>query len=124
MEAWCLTDLDEGWVAVETEDFSACGGDVLWSPGGCGLDGDVGLADGFEAGEAVGDLGCELGFGGFGGVGGCEGDGEDVLLGDTGDSYAGCFVIAGDGDGEDEAEVDYVAGDFGVVAVSQGGQDL
>lgn len=88
------------------------------------MDGDVGLADGFEACEAVSDLGDELGFGGFGGIGWGEGDGDDVFLGDAGDSVAGGFEVRLDGDGVDQAEVDYVAGDFGVVAVAQGGEDV
>ena len=119
-----LADLDQGWVAVEAEGLAACGGDVLWGPGGRGLDGDVGLTDGFEASEAVGDLSDELGFGGFSGVGWGQGDGDDVLLGDAGDSGAGGFVVGLDGDGLDQTEVDYVAADFGVVAVAQGGEDV
>ena len=91
---------------------------------GSGLDGDGGLADGFEASEAVGDLGAEMGFGGFGGVGWGQGDGDDVFLGDAGDSGAGGFVVGLDGDGVDQAKVDYVAGNFGVVAVAQGGEDV
>ena len=82
------------------------------------------MADGFETSEAVGDLGDELGFGGFGGVGWGQGDGDDVLLGDAGNSGAGGFVVRLDGDGVDQAEVDYVAGDFGVVAVAQRGEDV
>jgi hypothetical protein len=121
--AW-LADLDQGWVAVEAEDFPACGGYVLWGPKRRGLDSDVGLADGFEACQAVRYLGGELGFGGFGGVGWRQGDRDDVLLGGAGDSGAGGFVVGLDGDGVDEAEVDYVAGDFGVVAVAQGCEDL
>ncbi len=119
-----LADLDEGWVTVETQDFAAGGGYVLWGPRGRGLDGDVGLADGFEACETIRDLGSELGFGGFGGVRWGQGDGDDVFLGDAGDSCAGGFVVGLDGDGVDEAEVDYVAGDFGVVAVAQGCEDV
>ena len=53
----CLADLDQGRVAVEAEDSAAGWGDVLRGPGWGAADGDVGLADGFEAGEAVGDLG-------------------------------------------------------------------
>ena len=119
-----LADLNEGRVTVETEDFAASGGDVLWGPGGSGLDGNAGLADGFEAGEAVGDLGAEMGFGVFSGIGRGEGDGDDVFLGDAPDSGAGGLDVRLDGDGVDEAEVDYVAGDFGVVAVAQGLDDL
>ena len=56
------------------------------SPCGLGEDGDGGLADGFEAGEAVGDLGAELGFGGFAGIGEDEVDLDVVLLRDAGDA--------------------------------------
>ena len=66
----------------------------------------------------------ELGFGGFGGVGGDEGDCDEVFLGDSGDSGAGGFGVRLDGDGLDEAEVDDVAGDLGVVAVAEGLEDV
>jgi hypothetical protein len=41
-----------------------------------------------------------------------------MFLGDAGDVGAGGFGVGGEGDGADEAEVDYVAGEFGVVAVA------
>src|SRR5207253_8723110 len=58
-------DLDEVGVAVESEDLAAGGGDAEGSPGGLVQEGDGGVAYGFEAGEAVCDLGAEMGFGGF-----------------------------------------------------------
>ena len=79
-------DLDEVGVAVEAEGLAAGGGDAEGSPGGFVEESDGGLADGFEAGEAVDDLGAELGFGGFVGLGGGEGDLDAVLLGDAGDA--------------------------------------
>lgn len=119
MAAW-LADLDEAGVAVEAEDAAASGCDVLRSPGWSGEDGDGGLADGLETGEAVLELGGELGGGFFGGAGEGEVDMDAVLLGDSGDSCAGGFGVGLDGDGADEAQVDYVAGDCWVVAVAQG----
>ena len=100
-------------------------GVICWGvQAGRGEDGDGGLADGFEAGEAVGDLGAELGFGVFGGVGEGEGEGDAVFLGDSGDVGAGGFGVRLDGEGADEAEVDDVAGEFGVVAVAEGLEDV
>src|SRR6266702_5723356 len=119
-----LADLDRGWVAVEAEDSAAGWGDVWRGPGGIVEDSDGGLADGFEACEAVVDLGGELGFGCFRGVGGGEGDFDEVFLGDSGDSGAGGFGVWLEVDGVDEAEVDDVAGDFGVVAVAEGEEDV
>ena len=119
-----LADLDQVGVAVEAEDAAASRGDLLWCPGGSGEDGDGGVADGFEAGEAVGDLGAELGLGVFGGVGEGEGEGDAVFLGDSGDVGAGGFEVRLDGEGADEAEVDDVAGEFGVVAVAEGLEDV
>src|SRR5258708_16476097 len=64
-----LADLDEVGVTVEAEDLATGGGDVEGSPCGVVEERDGGAAYGFEAGEAVGDLGFELGvemgFGGF-----------------------------------------------------------
>ena len=37
---------------------------------------------------------------------------------------AGGFGVGGDGDGADEAEVDDVAGEDGVVTVAEGGEDV
>ena len=58
-------DLDEVGVAVEAEGLAAGGGDAEGSPCGFVEESDGGVADGFEAGEAIDDLGAELGFGGF-----------------------------------------------------------
>jgi hypothetical protein len=119
-----LADLDQCGVALEAEGAAAFGGDLLWGPGGSVGEGDGGVADGLEAGQAVDDLGLEPGFGVVGGVG--EGDGyfDEVFLGDAGDVGAGGFEVWSDGDGAEEAEVDYVAGEGGVVAVAEGGADF
>jgi hypothetical protein len=122
--AWALTDLDEAGVAVETEDATAGGGDVLRRPDGRGEDGYGGLGDGLEAGQAVDDLGAEVGLGGFGGVGGDEVDVDAVFLWDAGDAGAGGFVVGSDGDVLDEAQVDDVEGELGVVAVAESGADV
>src|SRR5882757_4981582 len=58
-------NLDEVGVAVEAEDFAAGGGDAEGSPCGLVEESDGGVAHGFKAGEAVGDMGAEMGFGGF-----------------------------------------------------------
>ena len=47
-----------------------------------------------------------------------------MFLGDAGDVCAGGFEVGGDGDGADEAEVDDVAGEDGVVAVAEGEEDV
>ena len=85
---------------------------------------DGGVADGFEAGQAVGDLGTEVGFGGF--VFLCRGefDADFVFLGDAGDVGAGGFEVGGDGDGANEAEIYDVAGEDGVVAVAECEEDV
>ena len=121
--AW-LADLDQVGVAVEAESFAACWGDVEWRPDGGFEECDGGAAYGFEAGEAVCDLSDELGLGRFIGLGGGEGDFDDVLLRDAGDVGAGGVEVAGDGDGVDEAEVDDVAGEDGIVAVAEGLEDV
>jgi hypothetical protein len=121
-------DLDEVGVAVEAEDFAAGGGDAEGSPGGLVEESDRGVAHGLKAGEAVGDLGFELGaevgFGGFVLLCGGELDFDAMFLGDAGDVGAGGFEVGGDGDGADEAEVDDVAGEDGVVAVAEGEEDV
>jgi hypothetical protein len=119
-----LADLDEVWVAVEAEDFAAGGGDVERGPGGFVEESDDGVAYGLEAGEAIGDLGLKLGVGVFGWIGGSELDLDAVFLWDAGDVGAGSFEVGGDGDGADEAEVDYVAGEDGIVTVAEGGEDV
>src|SRR6266481_2454411 len=117
-------DLDEVGVAVEAEDLAAGGGDAEGSP--CRLvkesDGDAAYC--FEAGEAVCDLGAEVGFGGFVCLCGGEFDFDGVFLGDVRDVGAGGFEGGGDYDGADEAEVDDVAGEDGVVAVAEGDKDV
>src|ERR1700733_1532271 len=122
--AWALTDLDEAGVAVEAEDAAAGGGDVFGRPGGRGEDRYCGLGDGFETGEAVRNLGAEVGLGGFGGGGGDKVDLDDVFLRDAGDVGAGGFEAAGNGEALDEAEVDDVEGELGVIAVAEGGADV
>jgi hypothetical protein len=57
--------LDEVGVAIEAEDFAAGGGDAERSPCRLVEESDGGAAYGFEASEAVCDLGAEVGFGGF-----------------------------------------------------------
>ena len=47
-----------------------------------------------------------------------------MFLGDAGDVGAGGVGVGGEGDGADEAEVDDVAGEFGVVAVAECGEDV
>jgi hypothetical protein len=49
---------------------------------------------------------------------------DAVFLGDAGDVGAGGFEVWCDGDGTDEAEIDDVAGEDRVVAVSEGGEDV
>ncbi len=98
---------------------------LLRGPGGMVEEDDFGVADGFEAGEAVDDLGAGAGLRRLRLVWvGVRVDFDAVFLGDAGDVGAGGFGVGGDGDGVDEAEVDYVAGEGGVVAVAQGGEDV
>ena len=119
-----LADLDEVWVAVETEGFAAGGADVERGPYGVVEESDGGAADSLQAGQAVDDLGLELGVGGFVGLGWGQGDFDCVFLGDAGDVDARGFGVEFNLDGADEAEVDYVAGEDRVVAVAQGGEDV
>ena len=79
-----LADLDQVGVAVEAEGFAAFGGDVAGGPGGVFEEGDVGVADGLEAGEAVLDLGVELGCRRLRRIGEGEGDGDAVFWGTPG----------------------------------------
>ena len=65
-------------------------------------------------------MGCELGVGAFVGLGRDQGDFDDVFLWDTGDACSGGLVVWRDVNGTDEAEVDDVAGEDGVVAVAEG----
>ena len=117
-------DLDEVGVAVEAEDLAAGGGDAEGRPCGLVEESDGGAAYGFEAGEAVGYLGAEVGFSGFVCLCGNEFDVDAVFLRDAGDVGAGGFEVRGDGDGADEAEVDDVAGEDGVVAVAECEEDV
>ena len=113
-----LADLDQVRVAVEAEDLAACGSDVERSPHRCVQEGEGGASYGFDAGETVPDLRCELGVGGFVGLGRDEGDFDDVFLRDAGYASAGGLVVGSDVDGTDETEVDDIAGEDGVVAVA------
>src|SRR5580704_14891478 len=65
-------NLDEVGVAVEAENLAAGGGDAEGSPCGVVEESDGGMAYGFEAGEAISDLGLELSVGGFVGLRGGE----------------------------------------------------
>ncbi len=117
-------DLDEVGVAVEAEDFAAGGSDAEGSPCGLVEESDGGVAYGLEAGETVGDLGAEMGLGGFVSLRWGEFDFDGVFLGDAGDVGAGGFEVGGDCDGLDEAEVDDVAGEDGVVAIAEREEDV
>jgi hypothetical protein len=117
-------DLDEVGVAVEAEDLAAGGGDAEGRPCGLVEESDGGVAYSFEAGEAICDLGAEMGFGGFVFLSGREFDCDDVFLGDPRDMGAGGFEVGGDRDGADEAEVDDVAGEDRVVAVAERDEDV
>src|SRR3982074_2343751 len=86
-------DLDEVGVAVEAEDLAAGRGDAEGRPCGLVEERDGGVAYGFEAGEAICDLGAEMGFGGFFFLSGREFDFNDVFLGDAGDMGAGGFEV-------------------------------
>ena len=97
---------------------------MLGRPGGRGDEDDGGLTCFFESGEAILDLGGDLHGRFVGGTGQGEFYIDAVLLRDSGDSCAGSFGVRLDRDGADEAEVDYVAGEHGIVAVAQGGEDV
>jgi len=47
-----------------------------------------------------------------------------VFLRDARDAGAGGFAVGGDGDALDEAEIDDVKGELGVVAVAECGADV
>ena len=117
-------DLDQVGVAVEAQGLAAGGGDAEGCPCGVVEESDGGVAYGFEAGEAVCDLGAKVGLGGFVDLCGGELDFDAMFLGDAGDVGAGGFEVGGDGDGTDEAEVDDVAGEDGVVAVAECEEDV
>jgi hypothetical protein len=117
-------DLDEVGVAVEAEDLAAGGGDAEGGPCGLVEQDDGGVTDGLEACQAVGDLGAEVGFGGLVFLCGGELDFDAVFLGDAGDVGAGGFEVGDYGDGADEAEVDDVAGEDGVVAIAECEEDV
>ena len=122
--AWVSAELDEIRVAVQAEEAAAGGSDVVWDPAGGVEEGDVGVADGLEASEAVNDLGGQLGFGRFVGGGEGEGDRDAVLARDAGDVGAGGFEVGGDGEGAEETEIHDVAGNGGVEAVAEGGENF
>lgn len=119
-----LAELDEVGVAVQAKEAAASGGDVARDPAGGVEEGDVGVADDLEASEAVGDLSCELGFGGLFGGGEGEGESDAVFAGDAGDVGAGGFEVGGDGEGAEETEIHDVAGNGGVEAVAEGGENF
>ncbi len=92
----------------------------------------MGAADGFEGGEAVLNLGDErsvLRIRNILRARGRDDLGEDksyadAMAGwDSGNACAGGAGIGRDGDGVDEAEVDDVEGDTGVIAVAEGCAD-
>jgi hypothetical protein len=117
-------DLDEVGVAVEAEDFAAGGGDAEGSPCGLVEESNGSVAYGLEAGEAVCDLSAEVGFGGIIFLRGSEFYVDLMFLGDAGDVGAGGFEVAGDCDAADEAEVDDVAGEDGVIAIAEREEDV
>jgi hypothetical protein len=121
---WALADLDEIRVAVEAQGFAAGWSDLLGRPYRFFEESDDGLADSFETGETIFDLGFELGVGGFVGLGWGEFDFDAVLLRDTGDVCAGCLAVTRDFYGADEAEIDDVAGEDGIVAVAESEEDV
>jgi hypothetical protein len=103
---------------------AAFGGDAAGIPGGLAEQGDFRAGDGFEGGEAVLDLGGERGVFEVCDLGEGEGDVDSVARWDAGDSGSGGFGIGRDGDAVDEAEVDDVEWDLGVVAVAECGEDV
>lgn len=117
-------DLHEIGVAVETKEPAACGGDALRVPARFLENHDGGLADSLKTSETVADLGFHLGFGGFGRVGEDEVNGDASFLRDAGDAGAGCVRVGGDGGVENEAEVDDIAGEIGVVAVAESTEEV
>jgi hypothetical protein len=117
-------DLDEVRVTVEAQDLATGGGDAEGSPCGVVEESDGGMAYGFDAGEAVCDLGLELGVGGFVFLSGGELDFDAMFLGDTWDVGAGGFEVGDYCDRADEAEVDDVAGEDWIVAVAECEEDV
>ncbi len=88
------------------------------------LDLNLGVADGFEAGEAIADLGGELGDGVVGRVGRADDEVDVELRRNAGDAGSGRFLIRRNTQAADEAEIDDVAGQRGIVAVAQSGEDV
>ena len=80
--------------------------------------------DRFQAEESVFDLGGELGVGGFVGGGGGEAEGGEVAGRDAGDGGSRGFKVAGEVSGADEAEIDDVAVQAGVVAVAESMEEV
>jgi hypothetical protein len=119
-----LADLDEVGIAVEPEGSAACGCDALRRP--CGLleQSNGSVAYGLETGKAIDNLGLELRVSGLVTAGGSESDLDFVSLGDARDIGAGSFVVRGNGDGTDQAEIDDVAGKDGIVAVAESEKDV
>ena len=119
-----LADLDEVGIAVEPEGSAACGCDALRRP--CGLleQSNGSVAYGLETGKAIDNLGLELRVSGLVTAGWSESDLDFVSLGDAGDIGPGSFVVRGNGDGTDQAEIDDVAGKDGIVAVSESEKDV
>ena len=122
--AWGLADLDQVRVAVEAEGLAARGRDALRSPCGFVEESDCGVTYGFDAGETIGDLGAKLGISGIVIIGWSEGDLDVMFFGDAGNVGAGRLEIGRDDDGSDEAEIDDVAGERGIVAIAEGGEDV
>ncbi len=91
-------DLHEARISGETEGFEPGGRDAEGRPCGFEKEGDGGVADGLETGEAVCDLGGELLVGGFVGAGGGEGDLDMVTIGNASDTEARAFDFRSDGD--------------------------
>jgi len=116
--------LDELRVALEAEGAAAGWGDALRGPGGAVEDAGGGVADGVQAGEAVANLGEELLLGVVFGAGGEDEVDDDAMpLRDAGDADTGGVQVRGDGDALDEAQLDDIAGDGGIVAVAEGFAD-
>ena len=102
---------------------AAFGSDAAGIPGRFAKDFHVGVADGLEGGEAVLNLRDERRVFWRDDLGKDEGDMDAVAGRDSGDTGAGGVGVGRDGDGVNEAEVDDIERDFGVVAVAQCGED-
>jgi hypothetical protein len=87
-------------------------------------EGELDAGDGWEAQEAVFDLGGESGVGGLVGGGELEGDAGEVAGGEVGDGGAEGVGIEGEGGGADEVGVDDVALGAGGVAVAEESEEV